>query len=125
MKFFQEIRTETRISNINLKKTEKTRLALKFSQEIRTETRISNFKLKEVRNIYVWGGGDIWGGGGYLGEYVPHYIFEGGCVPHYIPENLNLVGIFGGDLFRIIYLKGDMFPMGDFIQVNGFFILFT
>ena len=65
-----EIRTETRISNINLKKTEKTRLALKFSQEIRTETHISNFNLKGdlVRNIYVWGG--------------------------------------GGDMFRIIYLRG-------------------
>ena len=64
LKFFQEIRTEIRISNINLKKTEKTRLALKFSQEIRTETRISNFNLKGdlVRNIYFWGG-DIWGGG--------------------------------------------------------------
>ena len=24
-------------------------------------------------------------------------------------ENLNLVGIFGGDVFRIIYLKGDVF----------------
>ena len=42
-------------------------------------------------------------------------------------ENLNLVGIFGGDLFRIIYLKGDVFRIffliGDFIQVNRFFIL--
>ena len=28
---------ETRISNFNLKKTEKTQLALKFSQEIRTD----------------------------------------------------------------------------------------
>ena len=74
LKFSQEIRTETRISNINLKKTGKNRLALKFSQEIRTETRISNFNLKEdlVRNIYDWGGG----------------------------------GIFEGDMFRIIYLKG-------------------
>ena len=63
LKFSQEIRTETRISNINLKKTEKTRSAFKFSQEIRTETRISNFNLKRdlVRNIYVCGGG---GGGG-------------------------------------------------------------
>ena len=61
LKFSQEIRTETRISNINLKKTEETRLALKFSQEIRTEKRISNFNLKGylVRNIYVWGGGGI------------------------------------------------------------------
>ena len=74
LKFSPEIRTETRISNINLKKTEKTRLALKFSQEIRTETRISNFKLKRdlVLNIYVWE--DIW-----------------------------------GDMFRIIYLRGDVF----------------
>ena len=43
-------------------------------------------------------GGDIWGGGGG-----------------------------GGDLFRIIYLKGDVFRIffliGDFIQVNRFFIL--
>ena len=35
----------------------------------------------------------------------------------------------GGDLFHIVYLKGDMFRifslMGDFIQINGFFILFT
>ena len=34
-----------------------------------------------------------------------------------------------GDLFRIIYLKGDLFRifflMGNFIQVNRFFILFT
>ena len=68
------------ISNINLNKTEKTRFALKFSQEIRTETRISNFNLKGdlVRKIYVGGGGDIWG-------YVPHYIFERRCVPHYTP----------------------------------------
>ena len=33
---------------------------------------------------------------------------------------------FGGDLFRIIYLKGDVFRIffliGDFIQVNQFFI---
>ena len=122
MKFSQEIRTETRISNINLKKTEKTRLALKFSQEIRTETRISNFNLKGdlLRNIYVWGGG------GNLGGYVPH-IFDGGCVPHYTPKNWwgYLGG--GGDLFRIIKLKGDVFRIffltGDFIQVNRFFIL--
>ena len=25
-------------------------------------------------------------------------------------ENLNLVGIFGGDVFRIIYLKGGCVP---------------
>ena len=35
-------------------------------------------------------------------------------------ENLNLVGIFGGDLFRIIYLKGDVFRIffliGDFMD---------
>ena len=76
LKFSQEIRTETRISNINLQKTKKTRLALKFSQDIRTETRFSNFNLKGglVRNIYVWG------------------------------EDIS-----GEDLFRIIYLKGDMF----------------
>ena len=46
---------------------------------------------------------------------------------HVITENLNLVGIFGGNLFRIIYLKGDVFRIffliGDFIQVNRFFIL--
>ena len=30
-----------------------------------------------VRKIYVWG--DIWG------VYVPHYIPESGCVPHYTP----------------------------------------
>ena len=83
MKFSQEIRTETRISNINLKKTEKTRLALKFSQEIRTETRISNFNLKggsgpqHLRLGGGGGGGDIWGG------FVPYYIPEGGCVPYF------------------------------------------
>ena len=78
MKFFQEIRTETRISNINLKKTEKKRLALKFPKRFERK-RVSNFNLKGglVRNIYVWGR--------YLGGYVPHYIFEGGCVPHYAP----------------------------------------
>ena len=42
------------------------------------ETRISNFKGRcgpqHLR---------LRGGGGYLGGYVPHYIFEGGCVPHY------------------------------------------
>ena len=41
-------------------------------------------------------GGDIWGGGG------------GGLVPYYIPE---------GDVFRIFFL------IGDFIQVNRYFIL--
>ena len=61
------------IKNVNGKK----RLALKFSQEIRRETRISNFNLKVdlVSNIYVWRG-----------------------------------GIFGGDMFRIIYLRGLCVP---------------
>ena len=119
MKFSQEIRTETRISNINLKKTEKTdlrgivskrsdrrdvliliwrkpkkkRLALKFSHEIRTETHISNFNLKGdlVCNIYVWGG--IFGGGG--GICFALYIW-GGMRSALYTENLNLVRIFGG-----------------------------
>ena len=47
--------------------------------------------------------------------------------PALYTENLNLVGIFGGDLFHIIYLKGDVsrifFLIGDLIQVNRFFIL--
>ena len=84
-----------------LKLIEKPRLPLKFSQEIRTETSISNFNLKGnlVRKIYVWG--DIWGdmfriihmkggmcsalytvkctvGGDIWRGYVPHYIPEGG-----------------------------------------------
>ena len=56
------------------------------------------------------------------------YLRGGVCSALYT-ENLNLVGIFGGgeDLFRIIYLKGDVFRIffliGDFIQVNRFFIL--
>ena len=48
---------------------------MKFSQEIRTETRISNFNLK--------------GGSG--------------------PQHLRLGGGGGGDMFRIIYLRGDVF----------------
>ena len=62
-----------------LKLMEKTRLTLKFSQEIRTETRISNFK------------------------------------------NVQLVGIFGGDMFRIIYVKGDMFCIILDIYLKGDF----
>ena len=80
-KFFQEIRTETRISDIDLKKIEKkNRLALKFSQEIRTETRISNFNLKGgsgPQHLRL---------GGYLGGFVLHYIPEGGCVPYFFPD---------------------------------------
>ena len=63
------------IKNVEVNGNKK--LALKFSQEIPTETRISNFNLKGdlVRNIYV--SGDIWGG--YVPHYileggcVPHY----------------------------------------------------
>ena len=54
------------MSNINLKKTEKKRFALKFCQEIRTETRISNFNLKGgsgPQHLRLGGGGgDIWEG---------------------------------------------------------------
>ena len=73
-----------------------------FSQEIRTETRISNFNLKGdlVRNIYVWGGGIFGGGGGGGGVIYSVLYTEGGYVPYF-------------------------FLMGDFIQVNRFFILFT
>ena len=47
--------------------------------------------------------------------YVPHYIFEGGGCSALYTVKLKFDGdIFfggggGGDLFRIIYLKGDMF----------------
>ena len=59
-----------------LKLMEKTLLALKFSQEIRAETRISHFNLKgEMVCRFTFGGGA--GGGG---------------------------GVFGGYMFRIIYL---------------------
>ena len=120
------------ISNINLNKTEKTRFALKFFQEIRTETRISNFNLKGglVRNIYVWG--DIWGGGGDMFRII--YLKGGGvfCIIHRkfkFDGDIFFWGGGGGGLFRIIYLKGDVFRIffliGDFIQVNRFFILFT
>ena len=55
------------------------------------------------------------------------YLRGGGMCSALYTENLNLVGIFGGDLFRIIYLKGDVFRIffliGDFIRVNRFFIL--
>ena len=44
-------------------------------------------------------GGDIWGGGG-GGFFVPYYIPEGGYVLYF-------------------------FLMGDFIQGNRFFVLFT
>ena len=69
-----------------MKNVLKKRLALKFPQEMRMETRISNFKLKWdlIRKILFFGGG--WEGD--LGGYVPHYIPEGVYVPHYIPESV-------------------------------------
>ena len=79
-KFFQEIRTETRISNINLKKTEK-KNDLRWNFPKRSERKrvflIIILRGDLVRNIYVWGG----------------FFFGGG----------------GGDMFRIIYLRGDVF----------------
>ena len=84
LKFSQEIQTETRISNINLKKTEKKkRFALKFSHEIRTETRISNFNLKGGFDLQYLRLGDIWGG--YLFRII--YLRGGGLgVLHYTPK---------------------------------------
>ena len=74
------------ISNINLKKTEKTRLELKFPQEIRTETR-------GIWSATFTFGGDIWwgylgGGGG--GGFIPYYIPEGGYVPYFFTRWENL-----------------------------------
>ena len=101
------------MSNINLKKTEKKRFALKFCQEIRTETRISNFNLKGGS-----GPQHLRLGGGYLGGDMFRIIYLRGDVFALYTGNLNLVGILGGgggggDLFRIIYLKGDMFRFLD------------
>ena len=81
------------------------RLALKGSQEIRTETRISHFNLKGdlVGKIYVWG--DIWG------DMFRIIHVKGMCSALYTVKCNNnnnniitiiMVGIFGGDMFRII-----------------------
>ena len=84
MEIFPRDPTGETCSNINLKKSEKKRLPLKFSHEIRTETRISNFNLKGdlVCNIYVWGG--YFGGGG--GDVFRIIYLRRGCVPHYTPK---------------------------------------
>ena len=89
MKFFQEIRTETRISNINLKRTENNRLALKFSQQIRTETHISNFNLKGGSGLQRLRLGGGRGGGMFRIIYL-----RGGGVFRIIHRKLK----FGGDI---------------------------
>ena len=106
---------------------------MKFSQEIRTETRISNFNLKGSGPQYLrlGGGGDMFRiiylrgdvfriihrklkfGGDILGGFVPYFIPEGGCLPHFFPDRRFYSGkpilhfvIFTYDFIYLINLIG-------------------